>query len=279
MKTTRNAFANRSSLSLERIKAVELDILKTFDAFCRAHSLRYSLSDGTLLGAVRHQGFIPWDDDIDVYMLREDYDCFVRLFSQSPIAPYAIASGDTDPDYPLNSVKIHDTRTVLFEAGQSYSFCGVYIDVFPLDAVPSDPRRRERLLRRLLRFRAMKSEKIGRRQTHPNSLKNAVIALRWFLLKLVPMSVPRSLHERAVRRAARHADGRWVGNLADSCDLSVQCFPRSWFESSSPLPFEGHSFPATPHYDEYLTAVYGDYMTPPPPERRVSRHGSVAYFV
>ncbi len=278
MKTSLHAFAAQSPIPPERQKAIEFDILKAFDAFCRAHSLRYSLSDGTLLGAVRHRGFIPWDDDIDVYMLRPEYDRFVHLFSQSPTAPFAIVSGATDPDYPLNSIKIHDTRTVLFEGGKTYSFSGIYIDVFPLDAVPADPRHRERLIRRLLLFRAMKGEKVGHRQSHPNPVKNAVIAIRYALLKFVPMSVPRALHEWAVRRAARHADGRRVGNMASPGNLRNHFFPRSWFESSIQLPFEGSSFPATPHFDEYLTALYGDYMTPPPPEKRTFRHDSVCYF-
>ena len=271
-------FAGQTPIPIEQLKRLELDILEAFVLFCRKHSLPFFLTGGTLLGAVRHKGFIPWDDDIDVVMLRPDYDRFVSLFSKADTAPLAIVSGDTSPSFPLCSLKIHDTRTVLFEAGVKRSFCGVCIDVFPLDPVPGDDAIRLPLLRRLAMFRTIRLEKVRFCQTHPSRLKALSIAIRYALLHLLPMSVPRALHNAAIRRAARRADGRWVGNLTSPLNLRAEFFPRSWFDSTVPLPFEHLVLPAFSHYEDYLSAIYGDYMTPPPPEQRILRHGSLAFF-
>ena len=270
-------FAGREPIPLDRKKRIELDILEVFDAFCKAHSLPYFLVYGTLLGAVRHKGFIPWDDDIDIGMLRPDYERFVSLFSQSATGPYVIASGDTDPAYPVNFLKIHDPRTVVFEPTRRYSYSGVFIDVFPVDAIPEDPKRRMRLIRLLEILKKVKSEKCGQLQTHPSRLKALVIAIRYVLLHLVPMSLPRWMADAAIRRAAKHANGQWLGILTSTDPLVSECFPRSWFESTTLLPFEHLRLPVFSGYADYLAAVYGDYMTPPPPEKRVFLHGD-SYF-
>lgn len=271
-------FAGRTPLSIEQLKRLELDILEAFVAFCQRHSLPFFLTGGTLLGAVRHKGFIPWDDDIDVVMLRPDYDRFVSLFSEADTAPLAIVSGDTSRSFPLCSLKIHDSRTVLFEADVKRSLCGVCIDVFPLDAVPEDPAIRLPLLHRFELFRAIRLEKVHVCQTHPSRLKALSIAIRYALLHLLPMSVPRALHNAAIRRAARQSNGQWVGNLTSPLNLRAEYFPRSWFDSTVPLPFEHLVLPAFSHYEDYLSAIYGDYMTPPPPEQRNLRHGALAFF-
>lgn len=271
-------FAGREPISLECQKSIELDILECFVSFCRRHSIPFFLTGGTLLGAVRHKGFIPWDDDIDVVMLRPDYDRFATLFSQADTAPFAIVSGETSRSFPLCSLKIHDTRTILFERGVKRSFCGVYIDVFPLDFVPEDPAIRTFLIRLLEKFRTARLEKVRFCQTHPSRLKALAIAIRYALLHLVPMSLPRGLHNAAIRRAARRSNGQWVGNLTSPLNLRAEFFPRTWFDTTVPLPFERFVLPAFSHYQDYLAAIYGDYMTPPPPEQRILRHGSLAFF-
>ena len=273
-----SGFVGRTPLPVEKLKSLELDILEVFASFCRRHSLPFFLTGGTLLGAVRHKGFIPWDDDIDVVMLRPDYDRFVSLFSRENTATFAIISGDTSRSFPLCSLKIHDTRTILFEAGVKRSFCGVYIDVFPLDLVPENPAVRLPLLRRLAVYRTIRLEKVRYCQTHPSRLKALSIALRYALLHFLPMSVPRSLHNADIRRAARHSNGLWVGNLTSPLNLGAEFFPRSWFDTTVPLPFERFVLPAFSHYEDYLSAIYGDYLTPPPPEQRGLRHGARAFF-
>jgi lipopolysaccharide cholinephosphotransferase len=270
-------FAGRDPIPLESVKRIELDILEVFDAFCKAHSLPYFLLYGTLIGAVRHKGFIPWDDDIDVGMLRPDYERFAALFPKLHAGPYAIASGATNPSYPLNFLKVHDPRTVTFEPGRRYSYSGVFIDVFPLDAVPADLKKRQRIARLMEVLKKVKAEKCGFLQRHPSRLKAFSIALRYVLLKLVPMSVPRALAEAVIRLSARQSDGNWVGAITTPDRILDEFFPRSWFDSVTYVPFEHLRLPTLASYDAHLTAIYGDYMTPPPPDQRALRHGT-SYF-
>jgi len=124
-----------------RLKAIELDIFKAFLKVCKENDLRYFLAGGTLLGAVRHKGFIPWDDDMDVLMPRKDYDRFLEI-GQSLLPPeYFLQTRQTDREYPCNFAKIRDSRTTFVEKSLKDRVInhGVYIDIFPLDYFPQSP--------------------------------------------------------------------------------------------------------------------------------------------
>ena len=124
--------AQITSLELRRI---QLDLLIAFDKFCAANELHYSLDYGTLLGAVRHQGFIPWDDDIDISMPRPDYDRFLSL-TKNGLGIYEVRSGEYTPGYFYPIAKMIDPRTILVEhtIGDAH-IMGVYLDIFPLDGL------------------------------------------------------------------------------------------------------------------------------------------------
>ena len=129
-------------IELPEMKAIEIAILDCFDSFCRENGLSYSLAGGTLLGAVRHKGFIPWDDDIDVLMSRENYEKLQSLAASFP-NPYQVNSIHTETNrrkpYLYTYTKIVDTRTLLVEKPDELDYeTGIYIDVFPLDGQPTD---------------------------------------------------------------------------------------------------------------------------------------------
>lgn len=124
------------NISFEEMKKVELEILSFFADFCETHNLRYFLAYGTLIGAIRHKGFIPWDDDVDIQMPREDYDILISLFNIGNDSPYRLIS-PLEKQSCYTIVKIIDTRTIKIENGIKNDPLGIDIDIFPLDGIPS----------------------------------------------------------------------------------------------------------------------------------------------
>ena len=122
-------------LGIDKLKQIQLDMLKDIHTFCVEHEIRYSLAFGTLLGAVRHKGYIPWDDDIDIMMPREDYNRFIRSYGNQT---YKIADMSVNPNYGLPFAKVEDVLTVIEENVEGESVFGVYIDVFPVDSIPDN---------------------------------------------------------------------------------------------------------------------------------------------
>ena len=122
-------------IGIDKLKQIQLDMLKDIHAFCVEHDIRYSLAFGTLLGAVRHKGYIPWDDDVDIMMPREDYNRFIRSYGNNI---YRIADMSVNPDYGLPFAKVEDVLTVIEENVEGGSVFGIYIDVFPVDYIPDN---------------------------------------------------------------------------------------------------------------------------------------------
>lgn len=128
---------SRQIKDIEEIKKIQLEILKYVDQFCSQNNIKYALGYGTLIGAVRHKGFIPWDDDIDIIMRRNDYNRFIELFSKET-GRYKVWSHNLQTDYPIPYAKVTDEKTLKLEGTNYYVERGVDIDVFPLDDLPND---------------------------------------------------------------------------------------------------------------------------------------------
>ena len=124
-----------------KMQLLELDMLVELDKVCRKHNIKYSMFGGTLLGAIRHKGFIPWDDDIDVVMLREEYDKFKKHIDELDSSICYFQDNDTDPEYRWGYGKLRRTNTKFVRVGQEHLKCktGIFIDVFPLDDIPKSP--------------------------------------------------------------------------------------------------------------------------------------------
>jgi lipopolysaccharide cholinephosphotransferase len=260
-----------SSLSSEEIRRVQLGVLVELDRLCRAEGLEYYLAYGTLLGAVRHGGFIPWDDDVDVMMPRADYQRLADLFARAAPSHLTLGSPQTRAAWPLPYAKISDDRTQLWEPFEVPVALGVNVDVFPLDAVPSS-----RLLRRVqsleLRFLAWALElryisaARGREWHRP-----LAITVGKPLLRLVPMGRLVRAVETALQRTGRRPADRLAVGLAHHWSV-----PRGSLTPPSEVEFEGVPFRAPADPDAVLTAVYGDWRRMPPEEERVSHHAFTA---
>ena len=250
-------------LSLRQIQGILLDILSDVDAFCGAHGIRYSLAFGTLLGAVRHKGFIPWDDDVDIIMPRSDFDRFTALYPRSNHRYHLLYNTRTPQEfYALGFAKVHDPQTSKFVGDRSSLFrYGVSVDVFPLDAVPEDETERLAFMHRLIH--------LHRRL--------------YFRHKRFPYGSPFTLLESRLRsfdgwwalcdRTARsysEEECRLVAHILGS-NTYESVHEKALFDDLAPIAFEGRSFQAFRDTAAYLTQVFGpDYMTPPPP---AERHG------
>lgn len=250
------------SYDLKKLQAVELDILLEIDRICKKHHIRYFLCAGTLLGAVRHQGFIPWDDDIDLYMTLSEYKRFCKVSKEEMKEPYFLQNYRTDYTH-RRFCKIRKSGTTFIEKGYERSDMhqGVWVDIFPLVGVKQDARWLQRT-NRVIRFFDLILKK--RMENIPSRERSAVSNL----IHMIPLSLVRAAVTAAYYFLLKDFDVyEKCYALSGSRTITPQ-FDRTLFSDTTDVSFEGYVFPAPKDWDRYLTLTYGDYMTPPPPEKR-----------
>ncbi len=258
-----------AGLTPQEVRRVQLDVLGAFDDFCQEHALTYALTYGSLLGAVRHQGFIPWDDDVDVMMPRTDFD---HLRRHARIGAFRVGGAlDDSRRWPVPYVKVFDPTTVVTGEGRFEPEVGVNIDVFPLDGFPEG--RRPRLRRRWTAgaTRLLTWQAIVDRPERSLLRQCAVATARPALERL-----PRQALLASVDRGAEPVLGDCAGILVGSYQWSV---PTTALLPVAQLPFEGdlRNVPAEP--DTVLRRMYGEhYLSPPPLHARRSHHVFTAYW-
>lgn len=249
---------------LRRIQRLELGLLHEFARRCATEDLRWCVIGGTLLGAARHQGFIPWDDDIDIGMPRPDYERFERLCRTATDPRYAWQAPSTEPAYPFMFGKLirADSEVIEPAVADLPIRHAVYIDVFPLDGAPASP-----YLGRIhgLAFKAAVTA-LGARIHRTGGRRLAAYAFRlvprWASLALVALLARLAPYDRSPR--AVNASGAW--------GYARECQPKDRFEPFGTLPFEDMEVRTPGRWDEYLRGIYGDWTRLPPEEKRVPRH-------
>lgn len=254
-------------ITLDEMKHIELDMMKEVHAFCLAHNITYSLGYGTLLGAVRHKGFIPWDDDIDLIMPRPDYDTFIQSFQREH---YKVVSSSVDPVYCYPYAKVYDTRTFLHEElRHTYPDMGVFIDIFPVDGLPEDEVEQLNLYKKqkfLYKLHMGMKYHLSKEWSIPKNL--LIFGARglslFFPIKKVIATLEKNYLLYPYETSAEVAV--MVG------EVKLVPIARSSFENPVLLAFEDASFFAISGYEANLTGLYGDYMKLPPLEQQVSEH-------
>lgn len=258
-------------ISIDEIKRIQLDVLLAVDRFCEEHNIKYSLADGSLIGAIRHQGFIPWDDDIDICLLREDYNRFIRLFPEVYRDDISLISLERNTLWGRPYAKAYHNKTVEFEFSKNNCpKIGLGIDVFPLDEVPDD-RKKWILYNHNRKFLIYLSQIKSLRWNPKRSfLKNLFVLLTQFFL--IPFSF-RKLAELS-NKYSQVYNGRGYSHLYENCLGMIirHPFPKESFRETIDVYFEGNKLKAMKGYDDCLTCFYGDYMKLPPEEQRVSHH-------
>ncbi|MGT2771443.1 LicD family protein [Streptococcus marimammalium] len=254
----------RQMLTLKEIQQYELNMLKAFVSFCETHSLRYFLAGGTLLGAIRHNGFIPWDDDIDILMPRIDYEQFLKLhdiFEKETV--YRVASNRLNN---LNQpfCKLFDTR-VFAENNFTYdkNERHLWIDILPLDGLPADDKKVKKIYKILGIARMLLRIQKAKANTGKTPMKRFLKKFIKWPLKLIGMSrLVRFIDHYSQRYSV--ASSKFVGAVAMGLYGSREKMPKESYLQAVKVNFEGLEVNAPSSWSYYLTSIYGDYMTPPP---------------
>lgn len=263
----------------KELKELQLDILQCVHDFCQQRCIAYFLSYGTLLGAVRHKGYIPWDDDIDIEMTRPNYERFIREFEDA-YPHLSLCCPEKDWGYYAPYANVIDNRTILEEGGISHlgRTIGVKIDVFPLDGYSEDETVDRQDYRRLVKLNAilrLKRTTWNEDVKTASGLRKGVVLAKWLVAQLIPYNWTM---KRLIQFAKRHDYNSAPYAGCQTFSWSFDRVKREVFDSYCPIEFEGRTFQAIADYDTYLTAKYGDYMQLPPEEKRVLQHQFKAYW-
>lgn len=239
--------SEKKQLSTREVQLKMLDIMKDIDRFCRANDIPYSLACGTLLGAVRHGGFIPWDDDADLFMLREDFDRFVKIYKSDKYQVSYILDKE-DGYFGLCLAKVLDPNVSTDKDGR-LKHAGIFVDIFPMDGVSEDPKESRK---RMHRIAQLENRIYHRRRTDLISiLKSYRHSLKWWIEKF-----DKIVHDKS------YYDSKIVAHAVGSRKYEV-VMPRSEFSNLKNIKFEGYDFLTVPDTHHYLVTEYGeDYMTP-----------------
>lgn len=267
---------------LSAIQSADLEIYKRIAKLCSEHGLTHYALGGTLLGAVRHSGFIPWDDDLDIVMPRPDYDVFLRVAESELTAQYDVVTyhnaGDTW--LPRYYCQVHDRDTkVELGMAKDAEVTTAWVDVLPLDAMPSNPAIRTlhkyRLLEKRMEAQLADFDRIVHLSRIDRPLhERAIIALaRVSKVGSKGDAVAKLSKAEKIARLYNYDKEEWIVNYFGAYKFK-EMFPKDWFSEGVLLPFEDTVIPCPVEYEQVLTQLYGDYMTPPPVEDRNARHRS-----
>lgn len=259
-------FQVMNTLTFEEIRTCQYELLEFMDAFCRKNNIQYYLAFGTLLGAVRHRGFIPWDDDIDVCMFRSEYERFKQSMLNETGNIRLITLDAAEYFFPFGRLCNISTYSTI---GNRRSY-GVSMDIYVMDELPDDKIENERFCSSI--YKEIRKSDFWKR----------MIARVLFHSHLRPRLLEsiQKHHSKRILALAQRYNGKGNEFVADLCGTRViQPLPRKLFSNDIRLKFESGYFQAPEQYDAILSILYGDYMTPPPEDQRVPYHRGQYYHL
>lgn len=257
--------------TLKKLQETELEIADEVFRICKKHDIRCSLAGGSAIGAVRHRGFIPWDDDIDLAMPRPDYDRFIEACEQDLKSQYFLQCFKTEKNCAFIFAKVRKNGTRLPEKYSEHidMHQGVWVDIFVYDKVSDDAAIRAKDLRSLFLFRNLLIVKTGFKIPENRSGILQIIAYR---ISRIPASLSsRNLLIRKceqIMTSHKNEKTQFLFPYGGAYDNDKELMPANFFDELIDVPFEDKTFKLVKNYDLYLTSLFGDYMTPPPPEKR-----------
>lgn len=271
---------NELNVGIRDVQMIQLEILLEFDRICRKNNIKYQLFAGTLLGAVRHKGFIPWDDDIDVCLLRDDYEKFLDVCLRDLDPRFFLQTYETDEKCIIQFAKIRKNDTIFIE--ESTADCeihqGIFIDVFPLDNIFPNTLRgvlHQKLLHIVGRINLCRIKRVCLEANKP--AKRYLGLVCHYVLKVIPKAWTDRLQNKIIQAFSDY-NAAYVSHLtivASKDWIERHTVEKSGFYDCIECEFEGHKFPIPHNYDEILTRIYGNYMELPPYEERKPHHGII----
>lgn len=258
---------------IRKMQLIELDMLKEVDSICRKNNISYEVDGGTLLGAVRHKGFIPWDDDVDIRMLREDYDRFCEVCKeQLDSEKYFLQTYETDPGYRWQYARVLRNGTFFDREHQEMIGMkrGIFIDIFPCDNMPSAHPAKEWFNFKCFFARKILYSVVGKKYEN-NLLKKFI----YVVISHISPTRAYSIYEKLVDKY-KDDNVELVRTLGWGAPEEVKGFKKQWMLERVELPFEDMLVWAPKDYDAHLRHMFGDsYMTPPPESKQKPKHTAV----
>ena len=258
----------------KKVWAVQLEMVREFISICEKYNLVYFASSGTLIGCIRHSGYIPWDDDIDLMMLRKDYEKFLEVAAKELPAHYFLQHYSTEKNYPNGHIQIRDNRTSCFLTNgyndlKSGKNCGIFIDIFPMDFVPDNPEKRAKQAKKVLLLRRLAMSKVYGGGRGVKSLIKKIAVRTYFIFHNL---------QKTIEKIDKLAVGK--GEKTDTVALFTFCpgyeknvWDASLFSNAVQHKFEDFTMAMPEDYDAVLRIEYGDYMQIPE-VKGISMHGS-----
>ncbi|MCB6608394.1 LicD family protein [[Clostridium] symbiosum] len=263
---------NEENIPIKEIQKKLLEILIYFRDFCNENNLSFVLAGGTCLGAVRHKGFIPWDDDIDVFMFREDYEKLPELWKKyADTERYTCVRSNENYNIHHTATEIKDNNTTFINkhSVDLDIHQGIMIDVIPLDGVPKSRKKQFYQMINSMIYCCFNFQRL------PEHKSKGIFYLTKLALGIIRTDKMRYiLWHNAEKRMAKYLPStcNYVASLGEGMTIMRQHFKKEWMENIIYMEFEGYRMPVPSGYNEFLTISYGNYMELPPVEERVLRH-------
>lgn len=265
-------------VSIKDAQKIMLDILIEFDRICKENNLRYFLDWGTLLGAARHKGFIPWDDDLDVSMPRKDFEKFRLIAKENLDKKYFLQTPETDKHYKYYYIpmklRFNDSRYIeKVESGEEKFNQGIYIDVFPLDYLPKG--RINYKIQCFYKYIMERANMINEGFSGVSLKRKVIYPLVYFFVKVLNINSRKKIEKFFVEKCKRYDDKYWSG-----IDLYLkQEYKKEDLFPLKEIVFENNTFSSPNNFDAVLTKMYGDYNTLPPMNERFSHSKKIEVLV
>ena len=264
----------------EKVQRLTVDLLKVYIQICEKYHLRYYFTGGALIGVLRHHGFIPWDDDIDVGMPRKDYEKFLRIMEEHPIDGYGICNRFTNPDWHFAMTQFVDLESeIVIHLAEKPRKANVWLDVFPLDGLPSGKLHRWLRVKNVLLHRYLVQIAFIDTQVDANRKRPALEKVILSICKLIPfgkiINTNRVMtHMEKILTSSDFYQSQYAGNMLGRY-REKEVVLQKYFGTPVSGDFEGIEVNIPEMSHELQTALYGDYMKLPPEESRVAHNVTI----